>query len=133
MNDPGTERLYFHRGSFGPGWLVELRSDGLYHCECFIDTHIQKEERVEATPERWAVFWAVIDRDGVWEWRRRYENVDICDGSWWTLKLRHGRRCLSSKGLNAFPDSDGPEYSSKGPFASFLVALRQLVGGRPLK
>ena len=130
MSRMPSPRLFFHDGAFGPGYLVKLRVRRLFYCNCFPDQVIVDEEEVETTPERWNDFWEAVDRVGVWNWAPSYENADIRDGSWWTLKLRHGSRTVSSHGLNAYPGSEGPGYAPDCSYALFLAALGHLVGPR---
>ena len=115
-------KLFFHLGTLGPGWLVELRPDGLFFCTCSVDTLIERQERIQTTEQKWQSFWTEIDRIDVWSWRSSYENKEICDGRWWTLELGHQQCKLISKGLNHWP----------APFPQFIKALETLTA-RPLK
>ncbi len=78
--------------------------------------------------EQWEEFWCACDAIGVWNWSRSYDNPGICDGTQWSLKIKHAGHPMRCKGSNAFPGALGPGYSRACPFGRFLSALRKLTG-----
>lgn len=70
--------------------------------------------------EAWAALAQVLEGSGVWEWPRKSVNLDILDGTQWSLKLRWGGRRWSGSGSNAFPLG----------FDAVHQALEALAGGR---
>ena len=122
------DQLYFFLGHEGPSYVVQLRTDGLWSGTCMFEEVTSGGRRFETTPQQWEEFWLAVERAGVWSWRHRYENFDVLDGQWWTLKLRHGSRSISVEGLNAYPGSDGPHYTPDSAFGQLLQALEHLAG-----
>lgn len=70
--------------------------------------------------EAWAALAQVLEGSGVWEWPRKSVNLDILDGTQWSLKLGWGGRRWSGGGSNAFPPG----------FDAVHQALEALAGGR---
>ena len=85
---------------------------------------------VELSPSdgAWALFWQAVEAAGVWRWNDLYENLDVLDGTQWSLKLEHHGNNLTSGGSNAYPGSNAPDYSETGEFGQFIKAVRELTG-----
>jgi len=82
--------------------------------------------------KQWEEFWRAVDTAGAWDWARQYVNPGVCDGTQWSLNMKHKGRSVRSEGSNAYPggaemDCDLP---AAGSFAQFLHALRLLCGGK---
>jgi hypothetical protein len=49
-----------------------------------------------------------LDRLKVWQWLKKYEDSQVCDGGGWTLSAAaHGKQ-VTSEGRNAAPDAKAP-------------------------
>lgn len=82
---------------------------------------------VQGTPpaEAWTAFRQELDALDAWSWESTYFNVDVQDGTQWTLQLEWDGRTIESSGSNAFPGSEGPEYGEQ--FERFLAAVDALA------
>lgn len=89
-----------------------------------------RDEIVDPTPRAWRRFRAALDRLGVWDWRAEYY-TPACDGSSWAIKIRYADREIESSGSNGYPGTEGADESEE--FASFLTAVRDLLGGRTFR
>jgi hypothetical protein len=78
------------------------------------------EAVVAPKAEAWTALAQVLEDSGVWAWPRRSENLDVLDGTQWSLKLRWDTRRWSGEGSNAFPPG----------FGAVRQALEALAGGR---
>ncbi|MCX6924099.1 MAG: hypothetical protein NT154_12950 [Verrucomicrobia bacterium] len=78
--------------------------------------------------QHWEDFWRAADAAAVWTWATEYVEPGVCDGTQWSLTLRHKGRTVQSCGSNAYPGADGPDFPETCSFAKFLQALRQLSG-----
>jgi hypothetical protein len=87
-------------------------------------------EETLLNPDRppWEEFWRPVDAAAVWIWAKEYVEPGACDGTQWSLAIRHKGRSLRSEGNNAYPGADGPDFPENCSFAKFLHALRQLSG-----
>ena len=77
------------------------------------------------TAEAWTAFRQELDALEAWSWEKTYFNLDVQDGTQWTLQLEWDGRTIESSGSNAFPGSPGPEYGEQ--FDRFLAALVALA------
>lgn len=59
--------------------------------------------RAEPTVNEWKDFWQECDACGVWTWKKEYTNLEILDGSMWSLELSDGVRSLEITGQNDRP------------------------------
>lgn len=127
--DQAPRRLRFSIGgymgkSYQISWIPEIRS------LCVRDWESGHENKTEhlgnVTDAQWKVFWAVMDKLNVWDWRREY-SADACDGTFWRLDIINGSRRIQSQGSNAYPD--GSYMHEPGPaFDMFLAAVNMLAG-----
>ena len=109
-----------HEVEWKQGKLWYRRADGAYLWQPAVE--------LTPSPEAWTRFWRAMETVGVWQWQANYQNHEICDGTQWSLKLKHPARQVRCEGSNAYPGSPGPDYSPTGDFAHFLQALRTLTG-----
>lgn len=91
----------------------------------------EPEIRVQPLPEDWQRFWAEMDKIGVWDWEKHYDNMWVLDGTSWSIKLKQGKKRVTSDGSNAYPGSEGPETSAT--FRAFCRAVQKLLGGFEFK
>jgi hypothetical protein len=122
-------RLNFSIGGYlGECHEVEWKQDALW-CRRAEGAYMWKPAvALSPGPEAWERFWKVLDAAGVWQWENRYENVDVLDGTQWSLELKHLGKSLTSEGSNAFPGSDNADYPESSAFGKFIKALRELTG-----
>jgi hypothetical protein len=91
---------------------------------------------ITPSADQWKKFWKTMDEVKVWKWRSRYENLDVLDGSSWSLELEYGDEMVRSRGRNGYP-SDDDVAAMAGPgeseiFKKFREAVRELVAeGEP--
>ena len=78
--------------------------------------------RVKVIPssEAWGVFWAGVDRIGVWGWQAHYDDLAVMDGTQWSVDLSDGSRHVRCTGSNAYPQR----------FEEFLETVGALEIGR---
>lgn len=72
-----------------------------------------------------------MDLLGVWNWRTRYNNKYICDGTQWEARIQYSGKKVNSGGSNRFPMEDGSpsEDAEFTPtFIAFVEAVRELCG-----
>jgi len=126
--------LHFSLGSFvGSCHEVEWRRSQLLYRHAAAAYLWTPDVDVTPDLEAWARFWRNLETAGVWHWQPHYDNLDLLDGTQWTIKLKHHERGVRSYGANAYPGSPGPDYSRNGEFACLLKALRTLTGQPALR
>lgn len=92
---------------------------------------VGKTVKTKISDDQWREFWHAIEEAGVWKWKSHYDDTTgICDGTQWLLELAQGERRLKTGGSNAYPGSDGMDYTDKSEYGRFRAALRKLVGGK---
>ena len=112
-------RLRFYIGGFtGPSY--DVVSDG--PTIVYTSRDDPAEHRITPSAAQRAAFGRAIEKAGVWRWAPDYCNPGVCDGTQWSIEIADGKRELASSGSNAEPEG----------FASFLRALRRLLGGLPI-
>lgn len=102
---------------------IELHGDGLSVRQGDGYLEAAEGERIVPRPEQWQAFLAELEQAGVRQWRRRYRNLDICDGTQWQLRLQTAGLNLRLSGDNDFPPD--------AQWQLCLAALSRLVG-RPI-
>ncbi|MBI1390956.1 MAG: hypothetical protein GC154_21200 [bacterium] len=102
-------KVFFEGGSM----VYELQHPGGYG---------ESDERIEIQlgQEEWLNFWDALERIGVWQWRRKYTDNDILDGTQWKLDIDKDGQKISVYGSNEFPES----------FQDFTDALNSLFDGQ---
>ena len=111
-----------HEVDFVAGQLQCRSAEGAY---MFDPT---KTRSVSPNREQWDDFWRALEAAGVWNWSRDYADPGVCDGTQWSLLLKHAGRSLRSEGSNAYPGGEGMDFSRSSSFGQFLSALGQLTG-----
>ena len=109
-----------HEIEWKTGILWYRRAEGAYVW--------QPATQLSPSPEAWERFWQDVDAAGVWEWEKSYENLDVLDGTQWSLKLKYQGRRLTAEGSNAYPGHGEPEFPATCEFGKFITALQQLTG-----
>ncbi len=113
-------RLVVMIGGFGgPNYKVRWRRDRL---DCQFD-----DIRLKVAPSAhdWASFWSALDRIGVWRWQPHYHDLDVVDGTQWSLDLDDGVQKVQCSGSNAYPGGNDLEQAQ--PFQEFLAAISALI------
>jgi hypothetical protein len=129
----------------GPSWLPREFHFGIggylgpCHRITMVGDHLEYQQADHAyqyiapvvmkpTMAEWEQFWHDVEAVKVWNWKPKYWNIGICDGTQWSLKLVYQGRSMHSEGSNAYPGSAGPGYSQASRFGRFLAALKTLTG-----
>ncbi|MCX6925692.1 MAG: hypothetical protein NT154_21145 [Verrucomicrobia bacterium] len=112
----------------GPGCIVEFIAGQLCYDSSQWVACCNPKPLPSPSVLEWRRFWAALRIAGVWRWAPSYEAEDITVGRFWSLKLCHAGRSVESRGANAFPGADGPDFPETCSFAKFLHALCQLCG-----
>ena len=65
------------------------------------------KEPIVLTPQnpKWEVVIRSLQRIGVSDWRKHYDNLEVCDGFSWSLKINTPQLKLRSSGSNDAPDA----------------------------
>jgi hypothetical protein len=126
------ERLFFNLGHAYAGserlWL-EGRS---LHCERSGSRGKTSDVLGFPSETRWAQFRHELDQLRVWNWRERYVNPHIDDGTQWYVEVTYSDKKVISGGSNGYPLADGQFASETQPSISFrhlIVALKVLARG----
>jgi hypothetical protein len=106
-------------GFFGPNYEVGWHRRRLW----YRNDHLQLE--ISPSREDWRAFWTRLDQIGVWNWRKRYDDPDVLDGTQWSLDISDGVRTLQCFGSNRYPENLATKGSS--PFKQFLKAVEALI------
>ena len=85
--------------------------------------------------EEWKKFWDKMDKIGIWNWIKSYypKDVEVLDGTHWTLKIELGDKKFESSGSNAYPgDNIGEiiDLDESKSFKKFLNALDHLLASK---
>lgn len=118
-------------GYTGPSYGVRWEKQALFYDYAEYGYEWQEPVELHPLPEEWQRFWAALDRIGVWEWKPRYANEGIVDGTSWKVEIEYSGRRIESAGLNAYPSADRP--GGKDPFNEFCIAVSRLIGGRAFR
>ena len=83
----------------------------------------------------WKKFWDKMDKIGIWNWIKSYypKDVEVLDGTHWTLKIELGDKKFESSGSNAYPgDNIGEiiDLDESKSFKKFLNALDHLLASK---
>lgn len=113
----------FIGGAFGPSY--EVFSDGVTVRYRTADSmlHLPQTKGETFTPDlaRWKEFRDTLDKLNAWNWKSRYHDPTVQDGtSWQVIVIDTYDRQINSVGGNAYPEN----------FDLFLAAVRRLIGGR---
>jgi hypothetical protein len=118
--NPSRVKLYIGGAPFEPSYAVEWQGGRLrYRARSGRGEEIEQE--ITPTFQQWESFWSVLHRAGIWDWKERYPNPGVCDGTMWSIEITHEGRSITSRGDNARPKTLG----------IVLEAVRGLLGGLP--
>jgi hypothetical protein len=132
--DRQNDAMHFSIGGFEATNIELELKDGVLLCRAWEGgAEPENGQQLHPSPEKWERFWLEVERIGVWKWEQNYTTPDVLDGASWFLKLQHGGHAIETGGSNGYPETDGPEYSQKSPFAQFLRALKQLSGVKGIR
>ena len=134
MSIPDHLRVYI--GGFGsPSYSLEKSGDRLiYKADDWEKGPIEKI--ISPTEDQWQTFRKALDEIGVWQWKARYENPHVSDGTQWELKIHWDGKKKRCYGSNSYPLGDGRpsgEPDSLQAFEQFLNAVRILIGSLPFR
>ena len=71
-----------------------------------------------------------MDTVKVWNWRKRYVDLDVLDGTSWEVIIEYDGRLIKSSGSNGYPgeaDADQKRGISQRAFPQFCAAVRHLT------
>ena len=110
----------FIGGFMGPSYGIRWENGACFY-DRFGDGYVLAETvQLHPADQDWAEFWTRVERLGVWSWKQKYVQRDVCDGTNWSLELKRGSAFLSAAGSNAYPEG----------LESFCQAVAALAGGR---
>jgi hypothetical protein len=126
MKKPAThlpKAFSFEIGGYG-GVAHEVKFEkGLLWHRRMEDFVLRAETGLSLSATDWQRFWEAIEQAGVWKWETYYSTM-VCDGTQWSLKIRHGGRKLDSGGSNCYPGGNEDEYDEASPFPVLSVSIR---------
>jgi hypothetical protein len=118
-------------GFDGPSYKVELRNGALYYSV----GHISKGNPIKITPspKDWKEFREALDNLNIWQWQINYPNLEVLDGTQWSLRIKYQDQSLETGGSNSYPKKGGEpsndtEYTEE--FSKYTEAVRKLLGGK---
>jgi hypothetical protein len=126
MNKDHPEMFEFYIGGFGGDcYTIKYHDEKLTYCPSGPGRYCSPDHIVEIvpTPSEWEQFWQKLTDLHVWEWKKRYDNPHVLDGTQWELKFEANGRKKKFSGSNEYPKS----------FDKFLEAVSVLVGGLPVQ
>ncbi len=106
-------------GYMGPSFSVEKDGDVLIYKTYGEGYSIKNAQKIKLSPKKWKKISDVCNEIGIWEWKPRYENPEIMDGSSWRVFIELADIKLDSSGSN-----DGPDNLD-----ILLKSVRELLGG----
>ncbi|MEJ2407620.1 MAG: hypothetical protein P8171_25840 [Candidatus Thiodiazotropha sp.] len=130
--DPVPTLFVFEIGGFTrPGYRIEWRDGALFYSKgpsTYSGTTTQKS----LSREDWLRFWSKLQADGIslWNWKSRYENPEVMDGTQWELILVQDQYTKRIYGSNAFPDFNEPDWTRSREFCGLILAIGSLVGNK---
>lgn len=95
----------------------------------FSTGHLENNQTIIPTEEKWIKFWEKLDKIGVWDWAEHYSpDYMYLDGTKWDLKIQLGDKKIVCNGSNAYPGKDGEVVEHKITFRRLLLAINKLTG-----
>jgi len=107
-----------NESSFSPnGWEIEVTNGAVFLSEGPANafSHVMRRELREA---RLARLEAILTHVGADNWRKKYTNKEILDGTQWELTVKTTEFNFSSNGSNSFPDG----------YSDVMNSVRSLLG-----
>lgn len=125
-------KLEFSIGGFDmpAQYCVILEGETLKYGLGFGSKLLEIITEVKPTDIKWANFKNKLYEIGVWDWKRRYHNPHVLDGTQWDLLIDYGFEKIKTSGSNRYPgyvDKYGMTETTE--FKKFLHALSLLLGG----
>lgn len=119
----------------------EVKSDGDRSLSYIVTSYSDPEknyvelssEVLKPTAAQWKEFRQALDAAKVWQWRKKYESLNVLDGTGWTFEAAYKGREVKSVGSNCYPNADaspGKPAVVTAPFNAVAAAVEKLVGGR---
>jgi len=110
-------------GYFGSSYSLELKSQDITY-ETFGDGYeLENSEIIRPTLAQLEQFLKKIKEIGIWEWKKRYSNPHILDGTSWSVSIEYEGKRFKSSGSNAYPES----------FNKITKIVRQLINNKPFQ
>jgi hypothetical protein len=112
-------------GFFSDNCIIEFKDNKLTHSfsSAWDKSNPYSTSEIIPTESEWKKFWTKVEKIQVWKWKKEYIDPDILDGEQWSLKIKKQNKTLKVYGLNSYP----------GTFNQFKKAIRELLGGLPLR
>ena len=122
------QKLEVYIGGFsGPSFDIKLFKGKLLY-----SSHLYAEpESITPTPKAWEHYLTAMDKLDIWAWERKYDNLDVLDGTQWSVKINWGSKKVISAGSNCFPPDKTFEMSRQ--FKQFCSAVSDLLGGKDFR
>lgn len=89
----------------GPSFSVEKDGDVLIYKTYGKGYSVKNAQKIEPSPKKWKKIVNLCNEIGIWEWKPRYENPEIMDGSSWRVLIEIADIKLDSSGSNDGPDN----------------------------
>ena len=78
--------------------------------------------------DEWKLFWNVMEKIGLWEWKESYCDPNVIDGTSWGIHIEYGKRTIKSSGSNAYPGTSA--HSDSKVFKRFCREVSRLLDGK---
>lgn len=110
-----------YRVKWRDGALTYSKGPSIYH-ETATSKPLSRED--------WSHFWCKLLADDVslWDWKSRYDNPAVLDGTQWELTIEQGQYQKRIYGSNAFPGWNDLDWTKSREFCCLISAIGLLVG-----
>ena len=113
------EKFEIYIGGYpGPSRTIEKDGDFLVYNYSYYSGDKPEQEIIQPTQQQYDNFFSFLKTLN--KWKSRYENLDIYDGTQWSVKIVTDDLKLVSEGDNSYPKK----------FEQFLNEVQILIGGR---
>ena len=123
--------------SYGPvmypkGFNIKIENGKIIPADEFLLFPNFDNDFIIPSEEEWMKFWDKMNKIGIWNWIKSYypKDVEVLDGTRWTLKIELGDKKFESSGTNAYPGENIGEIidlDKSKSFKKFLNALKSLT------